>query len=71
MICPRCERIIRNGDMVRAQILGEYEKFDDEGHRIHGHAEEWMEHISCTRDAWEERAAKYIRRKWRWLRESI
>ena len=69
MVCPRCERIIRNGDMVRVQVLGEFRKTDAEGHFVHGYAEEWMEHISCTRDTWEERAVKYLRRKWRWLRE--
>lgn len=71
MICPRCERIIRNGDMVRASMLGEFIRIDNHGHSIHPYDEEWVEHISCIPDAWEERAAKYIRRKWRWLRECI
>lgn len=71
MICPRCERIIRNGEMVRVQVLGEFVKTDLEGHFVHGHTEEWVEHISCTGDAWEEKTVKWMRRKFRWLKERL
>jgi hypothetical protein len=71
MVCPRCERIIRHGDMVRASILGEFVRVDTEGHSIVGYDEEWMEHVSCVPVSREEKAAKWVRRKVRWLREFI
>ena len=71
MVCPRCERLIRHGEMVRAVYLGEFIRVDLEGHDVSVYDEEYMEHISCTPDAWEERAAKWVWRKWRWLQYTL
>lgn len=70
-ICPRCERLIRNGDMVRVSILGEFIRVDAEGHSIAPYDEEWVEHITCVPEAWEQRFVRWIRRQWRWVRECI
>lgn len=70
-VCPRCERLIRRGDMVRVSVLGEYNKIDEEGHYVHPYAEEWIEHISCIPEPWEEKFVKWTRRKFRWLKELL
>ena len=71
MICPHCERVIRHGEMVRVAVLGEFQRVDVEGHSIRAYDEEWMEHISCVPVAWEEKAVKWVRRKWRWFKSIL
>lgn len=71
MICPRCEGLIRNGDRVRASVLGTFFRDDSVGHSLTDLDEEWVEHSICEPEPWEVKLVKYLRRKWRWLRGSI
>ena len=64
-ICPRCERLIRRGEFVRASVIGEFSRTDDEGHYIQVWDEEWIEHVNCEADRWEEKVVKWVKRRLR------
>lgn len=70
-ICPKCESVIRHGQRVRASIIGTFLRDEIDSHIIQVHDEEWVEHEYCYREAWESRFVKWLRRQWRWIRESI
>lgn len=38
---------------------------DDEGHYIQVWDEEWIEHVNCEADRWEEKVVKWMKRRLR------
>jgi len=62
MVCPKCETILRHGDLVRVSVLAEFEREGLELHRLHVYAEEWVEHKDCRSRQWFKRVLERIRR---------
>lgn len=73
VICPKCETLIRNGEHVRVYVIGLFNRRDGdtEGHWIEPYDEEYIEHLHCCAEAWEERFIKWTRRKWRCFRSTL
>lgn len=68
VVCPRCNTIVRIGEVVRVTVLGEFDRTELDGHYVHPYAEERLEHAICTPEPWEHRATKWIKRRFReWI----
>lgn len=65
MICPKCEGCIRNGEDVRVSVLAKFFREDVNGHRLEPFEEEFVEHVYCLEEPWEERLVKRIKRFFR------
>lgn len=64
-ICPKCERLIKKGETVRASIIGEFLRFEIDEHIIRAIEEEFVEHVSCMPESMGD---KLVKRFKRWLR---